>query len=315
MNLTGNYTISVIILSYNRSYSLRRLLDALLSQDIDPQGVEIIISDDGSEDDTAEAISEFQRKNKNIRFLRNGRLGVANSRNKGIEAAVNRLIVFLADDYMISEDFLSNIVSVFKQTDADILKVGLEWPDSCQFLARPGHLYNDYIFRDLLKRARLEYIADSSVTSLFSVNNFNDSTRCVFKKDVFKKTGKYLLYKRGEDIEFARRIRKNSFKIYYCPYIKIRHLHSYEFFDVFRYYFTRGREILAIAGCRSRQDKSFCYAKYLLRYLQNLFVMPLNVIRVSRRPFFDAIHLPFLIFAHLIFMCGVLYYAAFNDHT
>ncbi|WP_462177880.1 glycosyltransferase family 2 protein [Pseudoalteromonas gelatinilytica] len=97
--------LSVIIPLYNKSYSIVRALDSVLSQkrSID----ELIIINDGSTDESLAIVSSFFN-NREVPFtvciIDKDNEGVAATRNLGIDKARNDYIAFLdADDYWSSD--------------------------------------------------------------------------------------------------------------------------------------------------------------------------------------------------------------------
>ncbi|MBN1623155.1 MAG: glycosyltransferase family 2 protein [Clostridia bacterium] len=89
--------VSVIIPAYNAGDYLERSIDSVLSQ----QGasIEIIVSDDGSEDNTEQAVAKYIGR-EGIVYIRNTRnCGVSVARNLGIRASTGNFIAFCdADD-------------------------------------------------------------------------------------------------------------------------------------------------------------------------------------------------------------------------
>jgi glycosyltransferase involved in cell wall biosynthesis len=87
--------ISVIIPTYNRSALLKRAINSVLSQTLPV--LEIIISDDGSTDDTEIMVSSYC--NEKIKFLKNIHSGKpAVPRNNAIKMAKGTWIAFLDSD-------------------------------------------------------------------------------------------------------------------------------------------------------------------------------------------------------------------------
>lgn len=92
-------TISVIITTYNDGEYLKRSIPSVLKQSVKP--TEIIVVDDGSEDETAEIIiNQFNKSTEiPITFIEKDNGGPSSSRNVGIKSATGELIAFLdADD-------------------------------------------------------------------------------------------------------------------------------------------------------------------------------------------------------------------------
>jgi len=87
--------VSVIIPTYNSAPVLKRAVESALNQTESPR--EIIVIDDGSDDDTAEFVRALGDK---IVFLQQTNQGQGAARNRGLEIASGEYIAFLdADDY------------------------------------------------------------------------------------------------------------------------------------------------------------------------------------------------------------------------
>ncbi|MDX1775470.1 MAG: glycosyltransferase, partial [Desulfobulbales bacterium] len=85
--------ISVIIPTYNRKNFLQKAIDSVLAQTY--PYFELIVVDDGSEDNTEELIEKYDA---DIVYIRQKRKGPAAARNRGIEAARYNLLAFLDSD-------------------------------------------------------------------------------------------------------------------------------------------------------------------------------------------------------------------------
>ena len=91
-------TVSVIIPVYNRAHSVARAIDSVLSQEL-PDGkwsLQLILVDDGSTDNLAEALVPYGDRVLCIRHDRNR--GAAAARNTGIAAAEGGYLAFLDSD-------------------------------------------------------------------------------------------------------------------------------------------------------------------------------------------------------------------------
>lgn len=86
-------TVSVIIPTHNRSALVREAVESSLAA-ISP-GDEVIVVDDGSEDDTSAVLARFGDR---IRYVRIDNAGVSAARNVGMRMARGALVTFLDDD-------------------------------------------------------------------------------------------------------------------------------------------------------------------------------------------------------------------------
>lgn len=91
--------ISIVIPAYNAANYLRESLGSVLAQTY--QNLEIILVNDGSEDDTLTIARELAGKDSRIVVLDKENEGVSVGRNAGLDAARGEFILFVdADDYL-----------------------------------------------------------------------------------------------------------------------------------------------------------------------------------------------------------------------
>ncbi|MBE3667213.1 hypothetical protein BOO35_19340 [Vibrio navarrensis] len=102
--------VSVYITTHNRAGLLVRAVKSVLNQTY--KNVEIIISDDGSSDDTKQKVLDLQKKHKNIVYVRNEvPKGANNARNNALRVANGKYISGLDDDDVFSKDRIEKFVT------------------------------------------------------------------------------------------------------------------------------------------------------------------------------------------------------------
>jgi len=101
--------VSVIIPTYNRRDFLRKAVDSVIAQTY--PYFELIIIDDGSDDNTIELIQNY---NHDIVYIRQQNKGPAAARNRGVEAAGHDLIAFLDSDDWFAENKLAKQVKAMQ---------------------------------------------------------------------------------------------------------------------------------------------------------------------------------------------------------
>lgn len=84
--------VSVIIPVYNKGPFLDKCLESVVNQSY--ENLQIIIIDDGSNDESKEIIHSFLKKDKRFIFIEQTHGGVAMARNRGIEAADGEYLIF-----------------------------------------------------------------------------------------------------------------------------------------------------------------------------------------------------------------------------
>lgn len=114
MNNLITPTVSAIIPTYNRAHLVGRAIKSALAQTW--QDLELIIVDDGSNDNTESLVNSFD--DPRIRYIRhNVNRGVAAARNTGIKAAKGEYLAFLDSDDEWMTDKLERQLNVFKTSD------------------------------------------------------------------------------------------------------------------------------------------------------------------------------------------------------
>lgn len=101
----GSIKFSVVIPLYNKEKYIRNTIASVLRQSC--KDFEIIVVDDGSEDNSLSIVKEMACDNLTI--LEGTNQGVAVARNRGIERARGMYIAFLDADDEWHEDYLENI--------------------------------------------------------------------------------------------------------------------------------------------------------------------------------------------------------------
>ena len=100
---------TVILPTYNSSRYVVKAIESVLGQTL--RDYEIIVVDDGSTDDTVEALRPYSRR---IRYFRKENGGVSSARNFGIEKARGSYIAFLDADDRWTEDKLEEVKKAFR---------------------------------------------------------------------------------------------------------------------------------------------------------------------------------------------------------
>jgi len=107
--------LTIAIPTYNRSTCLAQLLEALLPQLIDESRVELMISDNSSEDDTPAIIKSFQGKGLKLTYRRNDtNIGSDANFLQCFEKASGKYMWLVGDDDIILPGALSRILPVLE---------------------------------------------------------------------------------------------------------------------------------------------------------------------------------------------------------
>lgn len=199
--------ISVVIPSYNRRDNVLQLLKDVYAQ----QGVdfEVIVVDDGSPDDSVEAIRrEFPQVNLLVNEV-NG--GPCVTRNRGVRAAKGETIVGLDSDVSFSDPHLlsrvKELMELYPQVSGLAFRI-LKPDGKSEDVERWWHPV------PIAKFANQRFM-----TSYFS------GTGYAFRKQAMLDAGLFpeALYMHYEEVELALRILDNGGGILHCPDLKVLH--------------------------------------------------------------------------------------------
>ncbi len=112
--------ISFIIPAYNAGKTIGRTIKSIVSQEGTSMDYEVIVVDDGSDDDLRERVEEF-KENKRIKYFYKDNNGVSDARNYGVNQASGEYIIFVDSDDYISKTLLKDIEPYINQ-DIDLIK-------------------------------------------------------------------------------------------------------------------------------------------------------------------------------------------------
>lgn len=110
--------LSVAIPTYNRINYLQECLNCLISQieEFNNLNVEIVISDNGSTDDTEKVVSEYLRKYRFIRYVRfDTNQGFDINVRSCVDNSAGKYIHILSDDDLVSKNYLYEIMKVLSK--------------------------------------------------------------------------------------------------------------------------------------------------------------------------------------------------------
>ncbi len=112
--MTGQPVCSVIVAVYNGEAYLSECLDSLMAQTLD--GVEVIVADDGSTDETPQLLVQYAARYANIHIVTlDSNHGQAYARNQALNLASGQYICYLDADDWYSPDALSQAVDVYQR--------------------------------------------------------------------------------------------------------------------------------------------------------------------------------------------------------
>jgi glucosyl-dolichyl phosphate glucuronosyltransferase len=115
--------LSVIICTHQRARDLSRALESLVAQTGVHDGVEILVVDNRSTDDTRQVAERFQTTLP-IRYVYEQQLGLCHARNRGWREAAAPIVAYLDDDAVACGGWIEAIVRAFDEHGPNVGCVG-----------------------------------------------------------------------------------------------------------------------------------------------------------------------------------------------
>jgi glycosyltransferase involved in cell wall biosynthesis len=116
-----NAMVSIIVPVYNVSCFLPECIKSVLAQSF--MDWELILVNDGSTDDSGEICDTFAAADSRIKVIHKQNTGVSDSRNRALDMATGKYILFLdADDFWCSDVFLEEMVKLAEEENLDIVR-------------------------------------------------------------------------------------------------------------------------------------------------------------------------------------------------
>ncbi len=222
---------SVVIPTHNRSASLRRVLTAYEAQRPRDLDFEVVAVDDGSSDDTAEVLAGWRPRRYRLRFSSESPGGPARARNRALELATGRKILFTGDDIEPAPDLLyQHLLGHQRYDDPGVAILGfIGWPPDSNPTATMRHIdgpgaqqFSYYYFED-----GTEYDFRHLYTSNVSLDRrLLDCEPSYFSTD-FPAAA-------FEDAELGYRLARHGLRILYHAAARASHHHQYEAAGFFR---------------------------------------------------------------------------------
>lgn len=190
-----NSLVSIIIPVYNSEKYIKKCLDSIINQTY--KNLEVITINDGSTDDSLKILESYKKKFTVVKVYSQENSGIAKTRNKGIELASGKYLMFIDNDDFIDEKYVETFVKTIELQQADIVVGGYKRVDS----------KNKIIFHNKPKNN------DWSKYTIIA------PWAKIYKKSIIKKVGALFLdYGIGEDVYFNLNLYSKGLKIVTIDY-------------------------------------------------------------------------------------------------
>jgi len=201
--------LSIIMPTYNRADTLRRVLQSLDNQTVPRGKFEVIIIDDGSSYDVQEYIKSFD-----VRYFQQENAGPSKARNLGVEKARCELVAFIGDDTMLNQDWVEQHLNPLTSlTDRGVYGIPMllmiGWRGEPGVKDEPQHIKQGRITKKLLETLEIPYAVLSEDTesvkavvnmAVLNAKKGNTPYAILVKKGTFERTSGFY----DEDPDFSR---------------------------------------------------------------------------------------------------------------
>src|SRR5438477_1542545 len=196
---------SVLIAAYNEGKVIAATLQSLLKTDYQG-GLEVIVIDDGSGDDTAAEVERIAATDARVRLIRQDNHGKARALQRGIAAARHELIVFIDADTHCQRHTLRHLLAPFGNPDIGGVSGHAKVGNLRSFIARCQSLEYTVGF-NLDRRAYTRWNCITVLPGAISA----------IRKTAIDRAGGLSLDTLAEDTDLTLSLHKQRLRIVYVP--------------------------------------------------------------------------------------------------
>lgn len=221
---------TVIIPTFNRKEILKKCLEALEKQTLKKERFQVIVINDGSTDETSQLLSNLRKKLKiNLIVIEQKNSGQGIARNRGIELAQAKHILFIGDDILTEKNLLDEHLKFHKKYPLENFVVlgFVAWHKDLKITPFMNWLNNGSSI--LGKFGGHQFAYEKLANKLYADYNFFYTANISLKTSLLKKIkfdenfGSY----GWEDIELGYRMTKDAdVKIIYNKNAQAFHYHN-----------------------------------------------------------------------------------------
>ena len=121
MSNNGNLKLSIIVPVYNVEQYIRPCVESIFRQGLDDSNFELILVNDGNQDNSFGVISDIIESHQNIIILEQKNSGPAIARNNGIKSAKGQYLLFVDSDDLLTDYSIARLLDIAIKQSADLL--------------------------------------------------------------------------------------------------------------------------------------------------------------------------------------------------
>lgn len=212
--------ISIVVPVFNGQATIGQCLDSLVKQEPSNKSLEIIVVDDGSQDETLKILSRYA----GISVVSQSNAGPAAARNRGVKEATGDIVLFTDADCVPGERWVEEMVKSFLNDPSVVGVKGVYRTKQSKLTARFVQLEFEYKYQQMRKQMRkaggIAFIDTSSAGYLRRV--FLEAGG--FDKTSFAKAS-------TEDIDLSFRLVSRGYRLVFNQDAYVYHQHPESFSD------------------------------------------------------------------------------------
>lgn len=120
MNMENNMIfVSIVVPAYNAEATLKHTIKDILNQTF--KDFELVLVNDGSNDNTGAICEKYASKDKRIRVLNQVNGGLSNARNNGTKIAEGQFVTYIDADDRIEPYYLEYLIRALRENNVDMV--------------------------------------------------------------------------------------------------------------------------------------------------------------------------------------------------
>lgn len=178
--------ISIIMPAYHAEPFIEETIESVLAQSVTDW--ELLVIDDGSQDNTRQIVSDFAKKDARIRLVINEtNMGVARTRNRGLDMVQGQYVALLDSDDYWKPQLLEKMLARAEETKADIIYCSYELVDEqgkkvCNdFLVPEETTFQESIVRSVITCSTVLITGELAKNHRFPTNVYHEDTALWFQ--------------------------------------------------------------------------------------------------------------------------------------
>lgn len=192
-------SVSFVIPAYNEEDSIAMTIESVLDIDYPEDKMEVIVVDDGSQDDTADIASQYT-DDERVKLIGQGNQGKGGALNTGLENATGDFLACVDADSHVKEEAVKNIISGFD--------------DDVGAIASAMKVYEPETW--VQKMQWLEYMVGifmRNIMGILDAINVTPGPLSVYRKDVIEDLGGFDEESLVEDQEICFKLQESQWKV------------------------------------------------------------------------------------------------------